>query len=146
MAYPANPCKLADDANFASVEGGCKDLTTGRVWSRNAFSAERTSYTWDFARSTDYCTNLVEGGYDDWRLPNRDEMKAVAANGAGTYLDVFSYRNGNNGAVGVHYGPKWSSTTFKKGRYTYAYTLKLTSGEEFSYNVTGSYFDAVCVR
>jgi len=146
IAYDANACKI-NDALFNSQDGGCKDLKTGRVWSRNTLSPERGGSFWTFSGAKGYCANLVEGGYNDWRLPTRDEMKTVAANGAGTHLDVFWYLTGDTGERLERDFAKWSSTTVKGGKY--AYVVQLGSGAE---QVNGwatngsSWTDVVCVR
>lgn len=147
IAYDANPC-LIEDGNFASVEGGCKDLKTGRVWSKNAGAPDRTRSFYTYAPAVSYCSNLVEGGYDDWRLPTRDELVRVADNGAGTYLDVFVLQNGDNPINYDSDFPRWSSTTYKKGRYTSAYTVELKTGiVHTGWRTNGdSWTDFVCVR
>jgi len=144
--YAANPCKIEAAGKFISTGGGCKDLVTGRVWSRNTTSPERGASFWTFSGATGYCSNLVEGGYTDWRMPTRDEMKAVSAHGAGTYLDVYKYVTGDTGQVLEADFAKWSSTTVKGGKYAYA--ISLGSGSESSTWATngGSWTDLVCTR
>lgn len=144
IAYAINPCKIENAAKFVTAGGGCKDVKTGRVWSRNADSPERTSSMWTFTPAKDYCANLVEGGMSDWRMPTRDEMKAVSANGAGAYLDAFTVPNGPPNQFDFY---KWSSTTIQGGKY--AYVIQLGSGLEGSkgWATNGqSWTDVICVR
>jgi hypothetical protein len=146
--YATNPCK-SEAGGFTTADGGCRDNGTGRVWSRNAVSAERGGSMWTFNGGKGYCANLVEGGKDDWRMPTRDEMTLVAAHGAGTYLDAFWVKSGDGGPDTEHDFQKWSSTTYKKGKYTYAYTVALGSGvvSDANWNTNGgSWTDLICVR
>ncbi len=78
-------CLVADDVNFASVEGGCKDLTTGRVWSASG-AAQLGSYL-NFYQAQEYCDTLDEGGYSDWRTPTQEEQQAASANGAKGHIN-----------------------------------------------------------
>ncbi len=147
LAYAINPCKIEDATRFVTANGGCKDVKTGRVWSRNALSPERTSSFWTWTPAKNYCENLVEGGYTDWRMPTRDELKTVSVNGAGTYLDVF-WSAGGPGVVPseVDYN-KWSTTTVRGGKYAYVVALK--SGiDTYQWWATdgSSWTDVVCVR
>lgn len=147
IAYAINPCKIEDATRFVTADGGCKDVRTGRVWSRNALSPERGGSSWTFTGAKNLCSNLVEGGYDDWRLPTYTELKTVSANGAGTYLDVFYYITGDTKQLVQGDFPKWSSTTIKGGKY--AYVVCLGSGAEQVNGWStggGSWTDVVCVR
>ena len=49
-----------------------KDLATGLIWQK---TYERQK-TWQEALS--YCENLEYAGYDDWRLPNKNELASLA--------------------------------------------------------------------
>jgi len=79
-----NPIKGAcsfEDVNFQTQDGGCKQLRQQLVWSfvrRNLMNK---------AQAKSYCDNLVEGGRDDWRLPNPSELQLLAAYGA-AHLDI----------------------------------------------------------
>jgi hypothetical protein len=101
-------------------------------------------YTYSPAKS--YCSNLVEGGQTDWRMPTRDELKTAAANGAGTHVDAFWVKSGDGGANYEADFNKWSSTTLKGGKFAYA--VQLGSGAESSGWATNgsSWTDVVCVR
>ncbi|MES2461576.1 MAG: DUF1566 domain-containing protein, partial [Armatimonadota bacterium] len=126
IAYSVNPCKFEDATRFVTTNGGCKDVRTGRVWSRNVGSLERANTYSTFSYAQSYCSNLVEGGYGDWRLPTKTEMTTVAANGAGTYLDVFWLGGGSTQPPSESNISRWSSTTVKGGKY--AYVVALVSG------------------
>lgn len=49
----------------------CKDTSTGYIWS----NISEEGMDWDSAKK--YCENLVEDGYDDWRLPDIDELRSI---------------------------------------------------------------------
>lgn len=71
-----NP-KDSNDPNPSSyqvddVQGIVTDLVTGLVWQRES---DGNWYTWNQARS--YCDGLVQGGYQDWRLPTRIELVSL---------------------------------------------------------------------
>lgn len=100
---------LVEDGNYQTADGGCKDMTTGLVWS--AISNAAMSWhdaLWDasvlgapaadaddLGRTNDYgnncgnqcdtttaayCKSLVESGYSDWRLPTASELGTIASN------------------------------------------------------------------
>jgi hypothetical protein len=67
--------------------GTMYDKLTGLTW---VASPPQTSRTWQEA--IDYANDLTLGGYDDWRLPNRKEMRSIVVYGAsigdaGRYLE-----------------------------------------------------------
>lgn len=47
------------------------DTTTGLNWQDN----ETVSKSW--IQAIDYCEALTLGGYDDWRLPNQNELRSI---------------------------------------------------------------------
>ena len=50
------------------------DNLTGLIWTKSA-NLRGTACNWTTA--IDYCTNLVYGGYSDWRLPNVREIASL---------------------------------------------------------------------
>ena len=48
-------------------------LTDGKVYNQNT---EESAWT----NAANYCENLVEGGFDDWRLPTIDELRTLIQN------------------------------------------------------------------
>lgn len=65
-------CRQLNTDYFATANGGCQYKQTGKVYSQRA--PKRLSV---FA-ANDYCSRLVEGGYQDWRLPSIGDLKRVA--------------------------------------------------------------------
>ncbi|MBO4710404.1 DUF1566 domain-containing protein [bacterium] len=63
-----------------SNTGPCYDSTSHLTWSKKA----DTTYTWSDAGT--YCSNLTEGGYSDWRLPNISELRTLIKNCSGTQM------------------------------------------------------------
>ena len=63
-----------------SNTGPCYDSTSYLTWSKKA----DTTYTWSDAGT--YCSNLTEGGYSDWRLPNISELRTLIKNCSGTQM------------------------------------------------------------
>lgn len=80
-----------EDASFANADGGCKDLTTGLVWS--ADSRAVLGRTYGTTRNDDYYASgfndLAYGGYTDWRLPTLADVEAALDNGLNGHLDFF---------------------------------------------------------
>jgi len=116
MRFAGNPgdCVVPNDSSFASLDGGCKDLATGRVWSY------QPTTNWEIAGAKNYCTNLVEGGQSDWRMATIAELQAVVADGGYAHLALTSSANGWPGY-------NWSSTT-AKGNTDY-YAIRFSDGD-----------------
>jgi hypothetical protein len=111
LLTPPGACQINDE-DFNTEDGGCKDLSTGIVWS-NGMYATTGQRTWDYAVS--YCENLNEGGYSDWALPTKEELIEVALNGAVGHL-----------AVEAQGYLRWSRTT--KGK-NYAWSVDIHTGD-----------------
>jgi uncharacterized repeat protein (TIGR01451 family) len=85
-------------------DGTMTDNLTGLMWTKNA-NLPGGYKTWQ--QALDYCNNLTLGGYNDWRLPNVNELESlINANEAdsATWLHVQGFTN-----VQAH--DYWSSTT-----------------------------------
>ena len=55
----------------ANGDGTLTDTSTGLIWQQ----VEPEAMTWTEALA--YCENLQLAGYDDWRLPNRNELQSI---------------------------------------------------------------------
>lgn len=77
-------CKI-NAAAFRSEEGGCTNIDI-----RYAFSQAKNGYT--FAQADAYCTNLVEGGFDDWTITRVETLKNISL--GDNALEVGDYMNG----------------------------------------------------
>jgi len=56
------------------------DKVTNLMWEVKTSSNVRTIYKWENGNShpaIEYCENLVLNGYNDWRLPNINELKSL---------------------------------------------------------------------
>jgi hypothetical protein len=115
---------ISESAAFATAEGGCKDLMSGRVWSMLSFNslswhdaiwgyeaggfnpldppdADDGPATNDYDPAAlppvehrdnstlNYCHQLVEGGYSDWRLPKSSELITLGNNLIGSTSMAF---------------------------------------------------------
>ena len=138
---------LVNDANFSSADGGCKDLSSGIVWSpdmRGINGGYNAGYTSAYAQ-LDACDRWLNnhpngGGHTDWRLPTLAEVQAALANGLNSHLDFF-----NNGGATLDDGAfRWTSCQAKqKGRF-YSYVIRYTDGN-FRLSTSGT-AQVICVR
>lgn len=95
-------------------DGTVTDTSTGLMWQQT----ETGKMTWE--ETLIYCENLELAGYDDWRLPNRNELQSIV-----------NYSNYNpainttvfSGPISSRY---WSSTTY--GHPDRAFGLSTESG------------------
>ncbi|MCI5157265.1 MAG: DUF1566 domain-containing protein, partial [Candidatus Electrothrix sp. AUS1_2] len=71
------------EESFTCTSGSQVQNWKNRDWQR---CDDGKTYLWQEAK--DYCDNLVLGGYSDWRLPTKDELKSlvVCTNGTPTPL------------------------------------------------------------
>ena len=92
--------RLAFGAFVDNSDGTVTDTSTGLMWQQETAD----SMNWESAIS--YCEDLSLAGYDDWRLPNRNELQ--------TLVDYSKYST----AIDTEFFPDtvsfyyWSSTTY----------------------------------
>jgi len=115
------PSRFTDNGNETVT-----DTLTTLMWTKNA---NMTNKTWAEARS--YCEDLSHAGYDDWRLPNINELSSLidlsksdpALPGGHPFSDVQS--------------SYWSSTAYSV-RTSYAWFVYLGSGSVSNDNKTST--------
>ena len=110
----------------------CIDSETGLIWSGK--SAEKMHW----ADAIDYCKNINEGGYNDWRLPSISVLETLVKECGNS-----GYSNGECSKFGdiVFF---WSSNT-GNAEATIAYGVYFYNGARQTKNVDES-FNARCVR
>ncbi|MBU6153794.1 MAG: DUF1566 domain-containing protein, partial [Bdellovibrionales bacterium] len=114
----AAQCAAGAPAGWSTTEGGCRDLTSGLVWSaRSASTMNWHNAVWDStvtgsapealevsrgivrdvtgSGSVDaafgaYCHDLVESGYSDWRMPTTTEWTSAHTNNATAGLQNYT--------------------------------------------------------
>jgi hypothetical protein len=104
MAAGTNDRCMSAPESFTCTSGSQTVTWKGREWQR---CDDGNTYLWKEAK--DYCENLVLGGYSDWRLPTKDELKSlvVCTNGTPTPLadppdEPYGCGNNNGGNVGSY--------------------------------------------
>jgi len=90
------------EGNWAAAGGGMQDATTGLVWGDSLSLLTGTGFTWGGANVT--ANNLVLGGYDDWRLPTKDELLEAVSHDAKNLFDGWG-------------GQHWTSTKSSKNAH-----------------------------
>lgn len=127
------------------------------IWS------DRSSNKMNWNRAKEYCENLTEGGYTDWRLPNIDELRTLIQNHSGTQTggscpisekagrlarddrtSDCNSRNGSNFSKLGDTGWFWSSSTLS-GNTVYAWYVNFDFGDVLYSSKTYNYI-VRCVR
>ncbi|MBO4698075.1 DUF1566 domain-containing protein [bacterium] len=82
--WNGSECKLSDISAISECSPEsptpCRDLTSDMIW-----SAKSGGMKWQDA--VDYCNNLTQGGFSDWRLPDIDELRTLIQNCSNTEPD-----------------------------------------------------------
>ena len=107
------------------------DTQTNLIWQDN----ETISKTWSDAIS--YCEDLSLGGYDDWHLPNFNELYYLA--NRDKYKPAI-----NSGFKNIFTGSYWTSTTYANGS-SYAWVVYFGNGDD-NYDVKDFSYLGRCVR
>ena len=74
----AGASALSADFNRDDSKAIVNDNATGLSWQDDA---DASSYTATWQGAIDYCEALTLGGYDDWRLPNINELYTIVDRG-----------------------------------------------------------------
>ncbi len=104
------------------ADGLVLDLLTGLIWMNAPL---QTSGTWQTALT--YANTLSYGGYSDWRLPNRNEMRSLISYGTTSndtrLTSIFN--------ATVPSGYYWTSSTFAEDTDD-AWIISLETGHTFN--------------
>ena len=112
--------------------------TTGLMWQD---SQVNSSVRFGWQQAIDYCENLSHAGFDDWRLPNVNELSYVLPNNVFTYRPRWIWLPGETDPPRLY----WTSTPNIMAAETKAWALD-SSGEAFHYYEHTAQYFARCVR
>ena len=90
---PIHNCTLQDEA-FVTVDGGCKDLATGLVWSRSGLGGNQNT---NFDQATAAAAAATRAASTTGGCPRSRNGTAVIANGAATYFELAHPNNALTG-------------------------------------------------
>lgn len=129
-------CALPDSGSMTNQHGGCYDSDLNIAWAVSGLLQYDSYFTWDYATTT-FCPNLRQGGYADWRLPTRAELRSLwGAAGSGAKWEWLHLREPT-------VMRRWSSEKYR-GHRTHWVSV-LSPGHEFGVK-NSSFVDALCVR
>lgn len=109
-----------------TANGTVFDDVTKLMWQRDV---DPGFYTWDDAKT--YCSNLVYGGYSDWRLPTRIELVSLVdftVPSPGPTIDTVAFPNTPNNLF-------WTSSSLA-GSPSHAWDVTFYSGKSFNDQLT----------
>jgi hypothetical protein len=90
---------ISSQAQIISDGQVALDTDTGLIW-----EDQSSIYKGDWKSAIDYCEALSLGGYDDWRLPNRNELVSIT--------DKSKYNPSiKDGFINYKTSDYWSSST-----------------------------------
>lgn len=121
-------------AEFTKVGNVVTDSKTGLVWQDND-DANGTQRTWQEA--IDYCEALSLDTYEDWRLPNINELKSIVDRSKSNLAIADGFTNTSSSNY-------WSSTSLL-GNEDGAWIVYFDDGSVFGLPKDGSFY-VRCVR
>ena len=119
-----------------------KDIVTidGLMYQNQPFTKR---YTWQKAK--EYCQDLTLGGYSDWRLPNRKELKKLLTKNSSKSSKGYTQYIRREFIENLpKYSWFWTSTTYEKGSFL-AWDVIFNGGYEDWYYKSSNLY-ALCVR
>lgn len=108
---------------FLLYEDVVADTKTGLMWTRDG-NIVGEKMTWDAAMN--WAKNLNYGGYNDWRLPTKEELETFAKRGGNRPSDGFNA----NGFSNTQMSNYWSSSSYDSG---YAWVVDFYDGSVHDY-------------
>ncbi len=126
--YTTNPLSYTDNVN-----GTVTDNNTGLMWQQEDDDTKR-----DWEDAISYCEDLSLAGYNDWRLPEREELRSIIHYGKYSPAINETYFPNTNSYI------YWSSTT--NVRYTSeAWGITFSNSRDHFHDKSSSYY-VRCVR
>jgi len=129
---------------------------SGSVSGSNLQWSNKAPNRMDWDDAINYCKNLNEGGHNDWRLPNIDELRSLIQNHSGTqtggscpisekagklsgrdWINDCDSRNGSNFSKLGDTGWFWSSSTLSDGT-SYAWHVNFNDGSVYDSSKSSS--------
>src|SRR3990172_6937815 len=117
-----------------TVSGSCvTDNLTGLMWVK---TPDRTTRTWTGALN--YANGLTLCGYDDWRLPNVNELESLLHAGHGNTANWLN----TQGFTDVHKVEDyhWTSTTYANNATAYAWSVVIWNGDVLPLSKTSALY------
>ena len=128
-----DPAQMQDQLQyfFESGDMTVTDSVTGLIWQRTQVASK----IWQ--QALEYCENLDYAGYDDWRLPNRNELASLLNHNRSTS----PYSDFPNMPSSAYF---WSSSSSSNGGNAWRVCFK--DGDVNSYDKSSYNFYIKCVR
>ncbi len=118
------------------------DSATGLIWQKNykAYSPNDASTKTTWQQALQYCETLEYAGYNDWRLPNKNELASLMDFSKSSA--PYSYF-----PDGITSGTFWTSTTYTYyANDAYAWRVDFSSGLINGNTKSGTMYSTICVR
>lgn len=127
-------------------DGTVTDNLTGLMWQGEPYYSIYAPAGLEWGASIQYAENLILGGYDDWRLPNVNELTSLVHHGVS---DTADWLNGIDGFSRVRGDAYWSSTRNYTANYTaMGHAVNMDTGGLWRQNISyyGSFAYVIAVR
>ncbi len=144
--------KLPEESQDPSLHSGFRVERSQNIW-----RDPDTGYTWqkpidnkeyNWREAVQYCEDLELGGYSDWRLPSRGELRTIMTENS--YPNSKSYSGKTYikkpllETMTMKYQIFWTATKYNSDS-SYSWVLSFNNGNDVSSNRSGSWY-VLCLR
>ncbi len=120
------------------------DQSNGLMWQDNNAAAGAT-YLW--SEAVDYCEDLSHANYDDWRLPNVNELLYTLPNAVFVNQTILNFPEGTPWTHDAAFRqPYWTSTPNIANPEQQAWAVESLSYSYHAYDQTSESYNVRCVR
>lgn len=120
------------------------DKSNGLMWQD---SVDNVSLTMPWEQAIDYCGASTHAGFDDWRLPNINELSYALPNSVFVNQTLLSFPDGEYWSPGVHFRePYWSSTPAASSPGQHAWAIESQALAYHGYEKANESYNVRCVR